>query len=256
MVTPSDESWLQTFIAAIRSVAAYLAVSLYILIAGPIGIALALGLRWPNALYILGYGGVRLALSVVGIKYEVTGGENIQVGRAAVYCLNHTSNVEPPVVYAILRDLFPRLRILYKAELHAIPILAHGFDIVGFVPVERGNREQSMRAIEGAAAALREGNSFMIFPEGTRSRTGELLPFKKGGFIMAIKAGAPIVPVAIQGARAAMRKGSPIVRPVCIRVAFGPPVETAGLDLNERDGVIVRVRERMQEMLTSSDSRV
>ena len=68
------------------------------------------------------------------------------------------------------------------------------FDLAGFVPLERGNREQSLPAIEQAAQALRDGNSFLIFPEGTRSRTGELLPFKKGGFIMAIKAQAPIVP--------------------------------------------------------------
>jgi 1-acyl-sn-glycerol-3-phosphate acyltransferase len=240
---------LQTSVAAIRSLMAYVLVSLYILVAGPIGIILAVAFKWPNVLYLLGLWGVRLALLLVGIRYDVTGDDNLLIGRAAVYCVNHASNVEPPVIYSILRRLFPKLRVLYKAELHRIPILSHGFDVVGFVPIERGNREQSMRAIERAAEALRDGHSFMIFPEGTRSRTGELLPFKKGGFIMAIKGQVPIVPVAIQGARAAMRKGSPIVRPVRITVQLGKPVETAGLELTDRDRIISEVRTRMQAML-------
>jgi 1-acyl-sn-glycerol-3-phosphate acyltransferase len=117
------------------------------------------------------------------------------------------------------------------------------------VPLERGNREQSLPAIERAADALREGNSFLIFPEGTRSRTGELLPFKKGGFIMALKGQAPIVPVAITGARDAMRKGSFIIRPVRIVVRFGAPIETAGLGLEDRDGLIVRARGAVAALL-------
>ena len=109
-------------------------------------------------------------------------------------------------------------------------MLVQAFDLGGFVPLERGNREQSLPAIDRAGEALREGNSFLIFPEGTRSRTGELLPFKKGGFIMALKGQAPIVPVAISGARDAMRKGSFVIQPVTVRVRFGEPVETAGHD--------------------------
>ncbi len=83
------------------------------------------------------------------------------------------------------------------------------FDVGGFIAIERNDREQAMQSIAKGAESLRAGNSFLIFPEGTRSRTGDLLPFKKGGFIMAIEAQAPVVPVAISGGRAAMRKGSP-----------------------------------------------
>ena len=86
-----------------------------------------------------------------------------------------------------------------------------------------------MASIDRAAESIRAGNSFLIFPEGTRSRTAELLPFKKGGFIMAIKAQAPIVPVAVSGGRSAMQKGSWFVRPVMVDVRIGEPVETAGL---------------------------
>jgi 1-acyl-sn-glycerol-3-phosphate acyltransferase len=166
-----------------------------------------------------------------------------------VYCVNHSSNIEPPVVFEALSPLFPNLRVLYKAELRKLPILVRAFDLAGFVPLERGNRDQSLPAIERAAAALREGASFMIYPEGTRSRTGELLPFKKGGFIMAIKAGAPVVPVAIDGARAAMKKGSPVIWPVTVRLRFGPSVETAGMTMDDRDDLVEEVRGRVQTML-------
>ncbi len=166
-----------------------------------------------------------------------------------MYAVNHASNVEPPILFEVLHQLFPRLRILYKAELRKLPILTRAFDLAGFVPLERGNREQSLPAIERAARALRDGNSFLIFPEGTRSRSGELLSFKKGGFIMALKGQAPVVPVAIVGARRAMRKGSPIIHPVRVQVRFGEPVETAGLDIDDRDAVVATVRDRVAAML-------
>jgi 1-acyl-sn-glycerol-3-phosphate acyltransferase len=123
------------------------------------------------------------------------------------------------------------------------------FDLAGFVPLERGNRDQSLPAIERAAEALREGNSFLIFPEGTRSRTGELLPFKKGGFIMAIRGQAAIVPVAIKGTMDAMRKGSLIIRPVQVTVSFGAPIATAGLTLEDRDPLIATVRNAVAGLL-------
>ena len=150
--------------------------------------------------------------------------------QGAVYACNHSSNIEPPAVFLALRPLFPRLRIVYKAELRKLPVLVWVFDAAGFVPLERSNPDQSRPAIERAATALREGNSFVIFPEGTRSRTGELLPFKKGGFLMAIKAQAPVVPVAVSGGRDAMRKGSPLIWPVTMTVHFGLAVPTVGTD--------------------------
>src|SRR5262249_16909209 len=113
----------------------------------------------------------------------------------------------------------------------------------------RRNKEAAMRSIEAGAASIRSGNSFLIFPEGTRSRTEQLLPFKKGGFIMAIKAKAPIVPVAIQGGRAAMHKRSPIVSPGTGSIRTGAPTETAGLELRDRDALIARVRERIEALL-------
>lgn len=243
-----------TIVAAVRSLAAYVGVSLWVLLLGPPGMLLAICLRRPDVLYRLGRGGVRLGLASAGIRYRVAGREHVQRGRAAVYCVNHTSNVEPPILYMALSALHPRLRILYKAEIHTLPVLGRAFDIAGFVPIDRADRERSRRAIDQAAAALRAGHSFLIFPEGTRSRTGRLQPFKKGGFVMAIKGGAPVVPVAIRGARAAMQKGSPIVRPVTVSVRVGPPVELETGTLAERDRLIARTRAGVEALLRRGGS--
>jgi 1-acyl-sn-glycerol-3-phosphate acyltransferase len=240
---------MSTLIAAVRSLATYVTVSLYVGVMGPPFLLLALATGKPLPLYRVALGGVRLGLWLSGIKVSVVHAGNILRDRAAVYAVNHASNVEPPILYAVLSDLFPRLRVLYKAELRKLPILVRAFDLAGFVPLERGNREQSLPAIERAAAALREGNSFLIFPEGTRSRTGELLPFKKGGFIMALQGRAPIVPVAIAGARDAMKKGSLVIRPVHVTVRFGRPIETAALTIDDRDRLVARVRGAVADLL-------
>jgi len=213
---------------------------LYVLLLGPPFLLWTLITRRPAALYWIGASGVRTGFALAGITVRVTGREHLRAG--AVYACNHTSNIEPPALFLALRELHPRLRVLYKAELRKLPILVWAFDIAGFVPLERANKDQSWTAVDGAAAALREGNSFFIFPEGTRSKTGELLPFKKGGLIMAIKAQAPIVPVAVFGARDAMRKGSPLIWPTTVTVALQPAVPTAGRTIEDRDAVIADVR--------------
>ena len=216
----------ETVVAAVRSLAAYVGVSMWVLVCGPPGMLLALATGRPHGLYVLGRLGVRIGVGAAGIRCRVAGEQHIQRDRAAVYCVNHASNVEPPILYMALAALHPRLRILYKAQIHKLPVLGRAFDIAGFVPIERRSPRRSMQAILQAAAAVRAGNSFLVFPEGTRSRTGALLPFKPGVFLIAVRAGAPIVPVAIQGTRDAMRKGSPVVRPVTVSVRIGAPIES------------------------------
>lgn len=239
-------------ISAIRTAATYVAVSLYVLVAGPIGMLLAILFRWKGLLYVLGHLGVRLALFTTGITFRVRGRENLPVNRAAVYCSNHQSNVDPPVLFEALH---PRMHILYKHEIEQIPILARAFRLGGFIPVDRRNREASMRSIENGARSIQAGNSFLIFPEGTRSRTDELLPFKKGGIHMAILAQAPIVPIAIRGGRSAMQRGSWLIRPVVVDIAVGRPVETAGMTADDRDRLIAQVRAQIEELLRSLASQ-
>ena len=237
---------LALLVTAARSVATYLAISIYLLVVGPPGILLATLFRWGDLVHILGHGGVWLGLTISGIRCRLEGSEHLISGRAAVYCANHESNVDPPALYHILH---PRLHVLYKAELRHLPLLGRAMALADFVPVDRRNREEAARSLDRAAERLKGGASFLVFPEGTRSRTGELLPFKKGGFIMAIKGQAPIVPVAVSGGRAAMAKGRFLIRPIVLRVRVGEPVETAGSTMEDRDGIIAEVRGRIQGML-------
>src|SRR3974390_852884 len=153
---------MSTLISAARSLAAYAAVGFFVLVLGPPLLLWTFATGRPLALYRVAQFGASAGLWLSGIRVEVRNPERILNSRAAVYAINHTSNVEPPIVFKVLSGLFPRLRILYKAELRKLPILVRAFDIAGFVPLERGNREQSLPAIGRAAEALRAGNSFLI----------------------------------------------------------------------------------------------
>jgi 1-acyl-sn-glycerol-3-phosphate acyltransferase len=240
---------------ALRTLAAVVVLSIYILVLGPPLLLWAALFRAPGVLYFAGDWGIRLSLAIVGVRVRIQGAEHIQTGRAAVYAFNHSSNLEPPICFIALRRLFPMLRVLYKAELRKLPVLVWVFDAAGFVPVERQNREQSLPAVDHAVTALERGASFLIFPEGTRSRTGELLPFKKGGVIMALRASVPVVPAAIVGARDAMRRGSPVIHPVTVTVTFCPPVPTAGRTFEERDALVAEIRDAIARVLPSAAGR-
>jgi 1-acyl-sn-glycerol-3-phosphate acyltransferase len=233
-------------VAAIRSFATYLAISVYVILVGPPGLLIAWLFTWPGLLFVLSHGGVGLGLALSGISARLVGAERIPRGRAAVYCPNHTSNIDAPLLFHVLH---PRLHMLYKAEFGRMPILGRAAPVAGFIPVERQNHEQSQKAVDLAAESVARGHSFLVFPEGTRSRTGELLPFKKGGFIMAIKAQAPIVPVAIIGGRAAMTRGSRLIRPAMVDVRVGEPIETTGMTLDDRDRLIALARVQIEGML-------
>jgi 1-acyl-sn-glycerol-3-phosphate acyltransferase len=239
---------VSTLTTAVRSLVAYVFVIAYLAIIGAPALLIAIVTNTHRHLVVLGIACVRVALAILGIRVVVAGREHIQRNRAALYTVNHASNVEPPIIFAVLREL-TRLKVVYKAVLRKLPILGRGFDAVGFVPIERENRERATQAIDQAAQSVQSGNSLLMFPEGTRSRTGALLPFKKGAFVLAIKAQAPIVPTAIFGAARAMRPGSPLIWPTTVRVHFGAPVETTGLQLGDRDSLAERVRGEVARLL-------
>jgi 1-acyl-sn-glycerol-3-phosphate acyltransferase len=231
--------------AALRTVAACGLVSAYVLLAGPPILLWTWLSGRPDLLYRAAALGVRVGFALAGIRLRVIGADRIGP-QAAVYACNHTSNVDSPAVFLGLRRLFPRLAVLYKAELRKLPVLVWAFDLAGFVPIQRANRDQSWPAIDRAAQALAGGKSFFIFPEGTRSRTGELLPFKKGGFVMAIQAQVPIVPVAVSGGERAMRKGSALIWPATVTLRVLDAVPTAGRTFEDRDAIIREVRAQLE----------
>lgn len=243
---------MSTALAALRSVIAYLFVAGWVLVVGTPALIVGLVTGAQRHLFWLGILCVRIAMAIVGIRTVVVGREHIQRHRAALYCVNHASNVEPPILFAVLRELTPGLKVVYKAVLRKLPILGRGFDVVGFVPIERENRERATQAIETGVETVRRGNSLLMFPEGTRSRTGELLPFKRGAFVLAIKGQVPVVPMAIHGADRAMRKGSQLIWPTVVRVHLGAPVETTGLEVDDRHALATDVRARVAALLADA----
>ena len=242
-------------IAVVRTLATFVGVSTYVIVVGIPALLWTLISRDHRLLYLAGKVGLWLGLTLAGIRVEVVGAQNILKGRSAVYAANHRSSIEPPVVFYALRSLFPDLSILYKAELRRLPVLVWVFDAAGFVPLERANSGQSLPAVDRAAKTLAEGRSFVIFPEGTRSRTGELLPFKKGGFVMAIQAQAPVVPVAVSGSIAALKRGSIVIRPGTVRVEFAPPILTTGMTFADRSDLVNTVRDAIAARLATATSR-
>ena len=214
---------------------------LYALLAGPPLLLYTLISRNPNPLYWGGIKGVMFLVRAVGIRVRVAGRERIPAG-ACLFVANHTSSADAPaVVGAIPR----RVAILLKESLFKWPIAGQAFTLAGFIPVNRGDRESAIASVEKATESLRRGQSFLIYPEGTRSPDGRLQEFKKGAVVMAIKAGVPIVPVACSGAHRVMRKRSLKIHPGDILVEFLEPIDSSGYAFEQRDELNDRVHDAM-----------
>ncbi|MBI4164558.1 MAG: 1-acyl-sn-glycerol-3-phosphate acyltransferase [Acidobacteria bacterium] len=194
--------------------------------------------RKTDALYRAGVRGCRMAVWLAGIRVEVCGREKIPKDRAVIFMPNHQSMCDPPAMMASLPPVF----VLLKRSLFRIPVLGPAMRMHGFVPIDREHRERAMQAVEEAAAKLRSGHSFLVYPEGTRTRDGRLLPFKKGAFVMAMRAQAPIVPVSVSGAYKIMRKGGMALHPGTVRITFHEPVSTEGYAADDRRVVMEKVR--------------
>ena len=142
-----------------------------------------------------------------------------------------------------------RIAILAKKSLFAIPIVGPAFRIAHFVPVDRSNAERALAAIDEAVGHMKNGLSFLIYPEGTRSPDGRLRPFRHGAFVLAIKAGVPVVPVACSGAHRVLAKRSYRVRPGEVLVRFCPPIDPADYSLEKRGELAARVHDALAAAL-------
>ena len=239
---------MSTLITAVRSLVTYVYVITFLVLVGAPALLIGIATNTHKHLIVLAIACIRGALALLGIRVTVTGKEHIQRERAALYAVNHASNVEPPIIFAVLRELTPRLKVVYKAVLRKLPILGRGFDAVGFVPIERENRERATQAIDTAARSVQSGNSLLMFPEGTRSRTGELLPFKKGAFVLALQLSVPVIPVAVIGGRQIMPKHSFRIRRGRMRVVIGEPIPVEGMSFGDRDRLLEQSRAAIVEM--------
>jgi 1-acyl-sn-glycerol-3-phosphate acyltransferase len=214
---------------------------LYSLLAGPPLLLYTLISRNPNPLYWGGVKGIVYLVRLVGVKIRIEGAERIPMG-ACLFVANHTSSADAPaVVGAIPR----RVAILLKESLFKWPIAGQAFTLAGFIPVKRSETESAIVSVEKATQSMRAGQSFLIYPEGTRSPDGRLQTFKKGAAVMAIKAGVPIVPVACSGAHKVMRKRSLRVYPGEILVKFLEPIDASKYSFDERDALNDRIYDAM-----------
>jgi 1-acyl-sn-glycerol-3-phosphate acyltransferase len=187
----------------------------------------------------------RALLWAAGVKVRVHGLENGSQREPRIFASNHVSWFDVPALATIL----PRYKFVAKAELFKVPIFGGAMRSAGMIEIQRENRKAAFGAYEVAADRIREGNSVVVFPEGTRGRAYPLRPFKKGPFVLAIAAGVPIVPVIVHGTIEIMRKGSLWAHPGQIDVHLLEPVSTAGVDYDHREALMQAVRTKMADAM-------
>lgn len=178
-------------------------------------------------------------LWVSRVKVTVTGTEKLDPNQSYIYMPNHQSNADIPL---LLGRLPVQFRWLAKAELFKIPIFGRAMQGVGYISIDRSNRKAAFASLERAARTIRNGTSVLIFPEGTRSRDGRILPFKKGGFVLSVDSGMPIVPIVIKGTREVIPKGRLMIRSAPVTMEILDPVETAGYTRKTKDALVDRIR--------------
>ncbi|HUL32345.1 MAG TPA: lysophospholipid acyltransferase family protein [Candidatus Eisenbacteria bacterium] len=215
--------------------------TLYILVLGPPLLLWTLLTRNPNPLYWTALKGVLFFVRAVGVRLRVKGVEHIPPGTV-IFAANHTSSADAPaVVGAIPR----RIAILLKRSLFEYPIVGQAFHLAHFIPVDRLHRDSAISSLEKATEAIRNGQSFLIYPEGTRSPDGRLQEFKKGTAVMAIKAGVPLVPVACSNAHRIMKKRSLKIYPGEILVEFLAPIDATQYSLERREELNLRLHDEL-----------
>lgn len=193
----------------------------------------------------------RWILKAAGTPVILEGAERIPLGVPVVYAANHTSMFD---IWALAAALPGSIRFVAKAELTKIPLLGAAMVRAGHVSIERENKTRALDAYRHAADTVRSGVSTVVFPEGTRSRSGELLPFKNAPFGLAIAAGVPVVPLYLGGTFRILPKGGFRLRPAPIRVQVGEPIATAGLTLADRQSLRERARAAIEALAARVDA--
>lgn len=191
----------------------------------------------------------RRILAAAGARVRLEGVENVQPGRPHLVISNHASWFD---VWALGAYMPTRYSFVAKKELSRIPLFGAAWLAAGHISIDRGDTQSAIRSLREAGAKVRRENAtVVIFPEGTRSATGELLPFKKGAFMLAIETGVEVVPAAVIGGRGILPKGGWRVRSGTIIIRFGSPIPTADFTVKRRDELIASVRQSMQTLLNT-----
>jgi len=225
-------------LALIRTCAAICFLILYGVLLGPFFILQAMLSGSVRILYPFCVGGAQIGLRIAGVTPRAEGLENIPRG-VCLFVSNHVSNVDPP---AIIGRIPGRVAFLAKRELFRIPLFGTAMRLGRFIPVHRADPAAARASVRLARRYMREGISYLIFAEGTRSRDGRLGEFKRGSFLLAIESGAPVVPITIVGTGRILPRGAFAVRPGIARIIFHPPVNASEYSPATRKDLADRVR--------------
>jgi 1-acyl-sn-glycerol-3-phosphate acyltransferase len=196
-----------------------------LLIFGPPAISFAWLRRKKEWVYPWAFFGARNWLRLSGVKVKVRGLELLDPKQTYIFIANHRSYLDTATLFAFVGR---RIGLLAKKELLKVPILGVGMGYVNVMAIDRSNRERASETVQAATTRIRSGISFGVFAEGTRAMPGQMLPFKKGAFYMAVEAGVPIVPVAIKNTDVLMGKGTGEAKAGTIEMVILPPISTAG----------------------------
>lgn len=183
-----------------------------------------------NAVHSIGAFWCRIILKLSGVRVTVKGMNNLPKEGPVIMLSNHQGAFDIPVLQAYIPMQF---RWVAKKSLFRIPVVGWSMRFAGYIGIERENVGEALKSLDNAAGKIKSGTSVIIFPEGTRSETGRLLPFKKGAFMLAAKSGVPVVPVAVSGTKDIMKKGGYSITPAEVTVAIGRPFSAEGVGLTE-----------------------
>jgi 1-acyl-sn-glycerol-3-phosphate acyltransferase len=181
--------------------------------------------RGDRVFHALARGWAHSTLRICGVDVRVEGLEKLQPGTTYIYVSNHASMFDIPVILASIPD---QIRILYKKELNWIPVFGWGLKLGSYIAVDRSSGSEAMRSLDEAAARIAGGASVLLYAEGTRTRDGKLQPFKRGAFNLAVKAGAPVVPLTVNGSFAILPKASLAIRPGTVELVIETPIPITG----------------------------
>ena len=221
----------------------YLLVALYTLFWGSIGVLAGLVDRKGDSLNWITRTWTSWILKTCGVRVQVEGLEQIDRRRSYLFMSNHQSVVDIAVLVTSIPVSF---RFVAKRELRWIPFFGWALAVAGHILIDRSNRSNAIRSLEAAAVRIRNGVNVIVFPEGTRSRSGELQSFKRGGFHLAIAAQVPVIPVTVSGSQQITPKRSLRIESGTVKILYGKPIPTEGLVKEDRNALMEQVRAAIQ----------
>ncbi|MGQ9689199.1 MAG: lysophospholipid acyltransferase family protein [Desulfobaccales bacterium] len=185
-----------------------------------------------------------LLLRLIPIAITVEGLEHLVPGQTYVYAANHRSQFD---IFVLLATLPGDFGWVAKKSLFQIPVFGQAMTRLGNISIDRDNLQEAIKSLNKAAELVKQGRSLIVFPEGTRATSRELLPFKKGVFVMALKAGKPIVPVSISGTMAIQPRGSLFIRPGPVKVVISPPIDPQAFQGRPKEELMAAVHRAIAE---------